>query len=125
MIGSKYLRELFHYPDQNTSINQLLELLKVKDPGFIESLSEPIDLSLCTEEEIKFLTITAALIDYYLQKHGLEVPVWLRSDTLSFDRPFYYPKRISDFDKVKLQCTNPYPFRARNVYFDLAGIERV
>ena len=31
MIGNKYLQELFAYPDKDTSINQLLELLKSKD----------------------------------------------------------------------------------------------
>ncbi len=34
-------------------------------------------------------------------------------------------QRITDFEKVKLQYTNPGPFKARNVYFDLEGIERV
>lgn len=27
MIGNKYLKELFEYPDEDTSLNQLLELL--------------------------------------------------------------------------------------------------
>ncbi len=35
MIGNKYLKDLFEYPDQDTSINQLLELLKFKDMEFI------------------------------------------------------------------------------------------
>ena len=31
MIGNKYIQNLFDYPDEDTSINELLELLKYKD----------------------------------------------------------------------------------------------
>ncbi len=62
------------YPDEDTSLNQLLELLKYKDMKFIESLrNESIDIDLCTYEEIVYLTKASALIDYYLQLHGIEV----------------------------------------------------
>lgn len=125
MIGNKYLQDLFNYPDEDTSLNQLLESLKYKDMEFIDSLNTPIDLDLCTDEEIIFLTKISALIDYYLQIHGIEVPSWLRDNRLIFDRPYYHSRRISDFDKLKLQYTNPAPFKARNVYFDLEGIGRV
>jgi hypothetical protein len=125
MIGNKYLQALFAYPDEDTSLNQLLELLKSKDKEFIDGLYEPIDLKACTSNEKIFLTKVSALIDYYLQLHGIEVPDWLRDESLSFDKPYYHSKRISDFEKVKLLYTNPAPFRARNVYFDLEGIKRV
>ncbi|MDI9476680.1 MAG: hypothetical protein QM295_07580 [Bacillota bacterium] len=126
MIGTKYLRDLFEYSDEDTSINQLLELLKFRDVEFIDSLEhEPVNLGACNNEEIKYLTKVSALIDYYLQLHGLEVPDWLRDKRLIFEKPYFHPKRISDFGKVKLQYTNPAPFRTRNVYFDLHGIERV
>lgn len=125
MIGNKYLRDLFEYPDEDTSINQLLELLKSKDMDFINSLYNPIDIDKCSEKEIKYLTKVSALIDYYLQLHGIEVPDWLRYERLRFNKPYFHPKRISDFEKVKLQYTNPSPFKARNVYFDLHGIERI
>lgn len=125
MIGNKYLQALFNYPDEDTSLNQLLELLKYKDMKFIDSLKESIDLSLCTDKEIKYLTKVSALIDYYLQIHDIEVADWIRDEKLSFDKPYYHSRRISDFEKLKLQYTNPSPFRARNVYFDLDGINRV
>lgn len=125
MIGNKYLRKLFEYSDKDTSINQLLELLKSKDMEFIDSLNTPVDLDKCNDEEITYLTKIAALIDYNLQLHGLDVPSWLRDEKLCFEKPYFHPKRLSDFDKVKLQYTNPGPFRARNVYFDMDGIERV
>ncbi|NLJ79096.1 MAG: hypothetical protein GX329_07015 [Tissierellia bacterium] len=125
MIGNKYLMELFQYSDEDTSINQLLELLKFKDTEFINSLYKPIDIESCNDEEIRYLTKVSALIDYYLQLHDMEVPNWLRDERLSFERPYFHPKRLTDFDKVKIQYTNPAPFRARNVYFDLHGIERV
>ena len=125
MIGNKYLMELFQYSDEDTGINQLLELLKFKDIEFINSLYKPIDIESCNDEEIRYLTKVSALIDYYLQLHDMEVPNWLRDERLSFERPYFHPKRLTDFDKVKLQYTNPAPFRARNVYFDLHGIERV
>ncbi|KAB2953844.1 hypothetical protein F9B85_04310 [Heliorestis acidaminivorans] len=125
MIGNKYLQKLYDYPDVDTSLNQLLELLKTKDSTFIDSLWEPMDINLCDDKELSYLTIASALIDYYLQIQGFEVPAWLREEKLSFSKPYYHSKRISDFDKFKLLYSNPAPFRARNVYFDLAGIDRV
>ena len=126
MIGNKYIQNLFNYSEEDTSLNQLLELLKYKNMKFIKSLSEQVvDIDLCTEEEVEFLTKISALIDYYLQIHEIEVPDWLRDDRLEFSRPYYHSKRLSDFEKFKLQYTNPGPFRRRNVYFDLDGIGRV
>ncbi|MEJ6951708.1 hypothetical protein [Natronospora cellulosivora (SeqCode)] len=125
MIGNKYLKGLFEFQDEDTTINQLLELLKSKDMKFINSLYEPIAIDNCTYEEINYLIKISALIDYYLQLHKIEVPSWLRDERLSFEKPYFYPKRLSDFEKVKLQYVNPSPFKARNVYFDLHGIERI
>jgi hypothetical protein len=125
MIGNKYLQTLFNYPDEDTSLNQLLEMLKYKDMKFIESLINPVDIDLCSEEEIIYLTKISALIDYYLQMHNIKVPNWIRNEKLQFDKPYYHSKRISDFEKLKLQYSNPSPFRIRNVYFDLDGIERI
>ncbi len=126
MIGNETLRELYNYADQDTGFNQLLELLKYKDLKFINSLrSQPVSLEQCTEEEIRYLTKVAALADYYLQIHRMDIPDWLRDERLQFDTPYYHPKRLSDFEKLKLQYTNPAPFKARNVYFDLDGIERI
>lgn len=102
MIGNRYLQSLFEYKDEDTSLNQLLEMLKHKDAEFIESLKEPINLELCTGEEIIYLTKVSSLIDYYLQSHDIEVPKWLRDEKLSFDKPYYHSKRISDFEKIKL-----------------------
>lgn len=125
MIGNKYLQSLFNYPDEDTSLNQLLEVLKFKDIQIIDSVKESVNLNLCSVEELKFLTKVSALIDYYLQIHQIEVPDWMRSEKLRFDKPYYHAKRISDFEKIKLQFTNPSPFKVRNVYFDLEGISRV
>ena len=125
MIGNKYLNDLFEYPDENTSINQLLELLKSKNMKFINSLYEPVDIGNCNDEETRYLTKVSALIDYYLQLYDMEVPDWLRDERLRFEKPYFYSKRISDFEKVKLQYSDPSPFKARNVYFDLDGIGRV
>lgn len=125
MIGNKYLQSLFNYPDEDTSINQLLELLKSKDKDFILSLSKPVDFDQCNDEEINYLTKVSAIIDYYLQKQGLDVPTWLRNDKLKFDKPYFHSSRLSDFMKVNLQYTNPAPFKQKNVYFDLKGLERI
>ena len=125
MIGNKYLQTLFNYPDEDTSLNQLLEMLKYKDMKFIDSLINPVDIDLCIEEEIIYLTKISALIDYYLQMHNIKVPNWIRNEKLQFDKPYYHSKRISDFEKLKLQYSNPSPFRIRNVYFDLDGIDRI
>ncbi len=126
MIGNKYLEDLFSYQDEDTSINQLLELLKYKDPDFMFSLkNQYINLDLCTDEEIKYLTKISGLIDYYLQIHELEIPKWIRDERLQFKRPYYHVKRINDFDKFKLQINSPSPFRRRNTYFDLDSIVRV
>lgn len=125
MIGNEYLRALFDYPDEDTSLNQLLELLKCKEIRFIDSLGKPVDIDSCNDEEIKYLTKVSALIDYYLQIQGIDVPEWIRDERLRFDKPYYHSSRISDFEKLRLLYTNPAPFRARNVYFDLHGIQRV
>ena len=125
MIGNRYLQELCDHPDEDTSLNQLLELLTYKDMKFIHSLKEPVNIDLCTDKEIEYLTKVSALIDYYLQIHGIEVPDWIRDEKLKFDKPYYHSTRISDFEKLRLQYTNPSPFRARNVYYDLHGIQRV
>lgn len=125
MIGNKYLKSLYEYKDKDTSLNQLLELLKSKDNSFTESLYKPVDINECTDKEIEYLTVAAALIDYYLQVYGIEVPNWIRDEKLIFDKPYYHSRRISDFHKVKLLYTNPAPFKIRNVYFDLSGIQRV
>ena len=124
MIGNRYLQAFFAYPDEDTSLNQMLELLQEKNADFIDSLNQPQDLSLCTEEELKYLTKASALIDYCLQLQNVEVPDWLRHERLCFQKPYYHPKRLTDFEKFRLQYTNPGPFRARNVYFDLSGIHR-
>ncbi len=126
MIGNSYLQGLFECPDEDMSLNQLLELLTHKNIKFIDSLwDEPVDLDSCTEEEMVYLTKASALTDYYLQVHGMQVPDWLRDERLCFEKPYYHSKRLSDFEKVRLIYTNPAPFRARNVYFDLEGIKRV
>lgn len=45
--GNKYLKELFNYSDEYTSINQLLKFLKYKGIKFLEDLwNKPIDLDL-------------------------------------------------------------------------------
>lgn len=125
MIGNEYLRALFDYPDEDTSLNQLLELLKCKEIRFIDSLGKAVDIDSCNDEEIEYLTKVSALIDYYLQIQGIDVPEWIRDERLRFDKPYYHSSRISDFEKLRLLYTNPAPFRARNVYFDLHGIQRV
>lgn len=123
MIGNKYIEGLFNYPDEDTSINELLELLKYKDPNLIDSLKkEDINLDLCTNDEIKYLTKVSSLIDYYFQIHEFEIPKWIRDERLQFDMPYYHSKRINDFERLKLQIESPSPFRRRNVYFELDSI---
>ena len=125
MIGNKHLQEFYNYNDEDASLNQILELLKYKNTDFIDSLKKPIDIKLCNSGEINYLVKTSAIIDYYLQLHDIEVPQWIRNHKLKFKKPYYHSKRISDIEKIKLIYTNPAPFRARNVYFDLNGLERV
>lgn len=125
MIGNRYLQAFFNHPDEDMGINQLLDLLTNRDKGFIDSLDEPVHLALCSDKEIEYLTKVSALTDYYLQIHGLPVPDWLRDERLVFDTPYYHSKRISDFGKIRLQYELPAPFKIRNVYFDLSGIQRV
>lgn len=126
MIGNSHLRELFECPQEDAGLNQLLELLAMEDKAFIDGLvREPADLDLCNEEEIRFLTKASALIDYYLQRHGIDVPDWLRDKRLCLDEPYYHSKHLSDFARFRLTFTSPGPFKRRNVFFDLDGIGRV
>lgn len=70
MIGNKQLEELFNHPDEDTSINQLLELLKYKEANFICSLKkEYVNLDLCTHDEIRYLTKISALNRLKKEKH--------------------------------------------------------
>ncbi|KLE14123.1 hypothetical protein [Clostridium sp. C8] len=126
MIGNKYLQALYNYNDRDTSINQLLEILKFKDKDFINSLyEEEVNIDLLNEKEKEFLIISVSLIDHFFQIYNLDIPNWLRDERLSFSLPYYYNRRLSDFEKVKLLFTNPSPFRLRNVYFDLNSIIRI
>jgi len=126
MIGNSYLKELYEYEDTDTSLNQLLEYIKFKDKGFIESIFEyPVNLDNCNSKEIFFLTLTAAIIDYFFQINEIDIPEWIRDERLVFQEPYYYSKRLTDFEKIKLQFSNPAPFRRRNVYFELEGLQRV
>ena len=126
MIGNKYIKKLFNYLDEDTSINELLELLKYIDLNFIDSLKkEDINLDLCTNDEIIYLTKVSSLIDYYFQLHELEIPKWIRDKRLQFNKPYYHSKRINDFERLKLQIESPSPFRRRNIYFELDSITRV
>lgn len=126
MIGNNYLADLYDYKDRDAGINQLLELLKYKDENFIKSLKEnPVNLEKCTKEEIEYLTIVSAVIDYYLQIHKIEVPDWIRDNRLAFKYPYYHSKRLTDFEKFKLLYSSTGPFARRNVYFDLKGLERI
>ena len=43
MIGNRFLYDLYLINDLDTSLNQLMELLKSKDKNFIDSLNTPID----------------------------------------------------------------------------------
>ncbi len=125
MIGNKYLKNLYDYPDVDTSINQLLELLVSKDPAFLESLSVPLEIAALTEAERHYLTIIFAIIDHQLQLSQLAVPNWIRDSAFCFDQPYFHSTRLSDFEKVKIQYTVPGPFRARQVYIDPDGLKRV
>jgi hypothetical protein len=126
MIGNRYLQALYNYNDRDTSISQLLEILKFKDKDFINSLyEEEVNIDLLDEKEKEFLIISVSLIDHFFQIYNLDIPNWLRDERLSFSLPYYYNRRLSDFEKVKLLFTNPSPFRLRNVYFDLNSIIRI
>lgn len=110
MIGNKYLKNLYNYPDLDTSLNQLLELLLSKDPAFLESLSVPLDIAALDKSERHYLTIIFAIIDHQLQLLQIPVPNWIRDRAFCFDEPYFHSRHLSDFDKVKLQYTVPGPF---------------
>lgn len=125
MIGNTFLKALYGYPDEDTSLNQLLELLRSKDQRFLDSLYKPLDVDASTDDERRFLTVVSALIDYHLQLYQMAIPDWLRNEKLCFDKPYYQTQRLSDFEKIKLQYTVPGPFKRRNVYIDMEGIKRI
>ncbi len=125
MIGNKYLSELYKTVDEDTALNQIMEMLKSNDIEFIESLKKPINIDLCDTNELEHLTKIVAIIDYFLQLNGMEVPNWIRDKRLAFQTPYYHSRRISDFEKIRLIYSSPAPFRARNVYFDLDALTRI
>ena len=96
MIGNKYLKNLYDYPDVDTSINQLLELLVSNDPAFLESLTVPLEIAALDEAERHYLTIIFAIIDHQLQLSQIDVPNWIRDRFFCFDQPYFHSKRLSD-----------------------------
>lgn len=125
MIGNNYLSDLYQITDLDTSINQLLEWLHFEDTDFLKSLDVPLDLNVLTGDEQHFLTIMAAIIDYCLQLKNRPVPRWLRDDRLCFEPPYFHSKRLTDFEKVKIQCIVLGPLKARQVYIEPDGLKRV
>lgn len=126
MIGNDYLLELYHYDDLDSSFNQLAEYLNSNNEAFVTSLKiQPVDITSCNNEEIEFLTMASAIIDYYLQIKNIEVPSWIRHSQLKFKNPKWYTKRIDDIDKFKILYQSPAPFKTRNIFLDINGIYRV
>jgi hypothetical protein len=64
---------------------------------------EPEDLDACDSEELFFLAISSAIMDYFFQVNEIDISKWIRDERLAFDTPYYYSKRLTDFEKVKLQ----------------------
>jgi hypothetical protein len=93
--------------------------------SYLNSLYKYVDLDTCDSDELFFLTISSAIIDYFFQLNDVDIPEWIIDERLAFDTPYYYSKRLTDFEKVKLQFSNPTPFRRKNVYFELEGLYRV
>ncbi|MGU8989147.1 hypothetical protein ACSW8S_17700 (plasmid) [Clostridium perfringens] len=126
MIGNKDLMELYSYKDRDTSINQLLELLKTPNMEFVKNLHDfQLDINKLSEDEKVFLTIAATLIDYVLNKHNLTLPEWVNDSELKFTEKFFYSKRISREERLRLLNSAPESFRKRNVFFDLNSITRI
>ena len=126
MIGNKDLMELYSYKDRDTSINQLLELLKTPNMEFVKNLHDfQLDINKLSEDEKVFLTIAATLIDYVLSKHNLTLPKWVNDSELKFTEKFFYSKRISREERLRLLNSAPESFRKRNVFFDLNSITRI
>jgi hypothetical protein len=42
-------------------------------------------------------------MDYFFQVNEIDISKWIRDERLAFDTPYYYSKRLTDFEKVKLQ----------------------
>lgn len=126
MIGNEHLAELYHYDDLDSSFNQLADYLNSKNEEFIISLNiQPVNIDECSADEIDFLTMASAIIDYYLQINNIEVPSWVRDEQLIFKNPKWYTKRTDDIDKFKLFYQSPAPFKTRNIFLDISGLYRV
>ncbi len=126
IIGNKYLKELYDYKNENLALSQLLEYLKFKNEGFMKELyNNPINLDLCNEDELIFLTIASAIIEYKLLLSELDVPLWVSDERLFLEHPYFCPKRYTGYDKFRLRYTSPPSFKVRNVYFDVYSLTRV
>lgn len=126
MIGNSALKVLFEVSDRDIAISQLLEMLKTNHEQLLRSLYEEApNIDEFTSEELIFVIICSSIIDYSLQLNNKPIPSWIRDPRLAFIEPFYYNRRLSDFEKVKLIYSSPAPFRNRNVYLKLEGLIRV
>ena len=124
MIGNKYLKNLYDYPDVDTSINQLLELLASNDPDFLESLTVPLEIAALDEAERHYLTIIFAIIDHQLQLSQLAVPNWIRDRAFCFDQP-YFIQKDSAISKRSRSSTPSPALSKPDKFSDPDGLKRV
>lgn len=122
MTGNRLLDYLLSIGDDNTSICELLELIK-KDENYVLSLCNDGVPNFDNLDEIRILSIAklCAILDYKL---GLKrLPSWVCDKRLYYDKPVYIG-RMDDFTKVKVFIFAPQAFLSRNIYFNIDGLKR-
>lgn len=125
MINNSYLATLY-YRDVNDALLELLEDIYKRPRKLIDKLTEVSDLSLCSKDELEFLTISSSIVEYKLEElHSMKPPIWLLDTRLRFTEPHFFRERLLEGTKETLIENSPLAFKKRNFYVELSGLIRV
>lgn len=123
MTGNKLLDYLLDVGDDNSSICELLELIK-RDEDYVIDLCKDggiPNLDELNENTTLLVAKLCAILDY---KIGLKrLPSWVCDKRLYYDNPIYVG-RMDDFTRAKVFIFAPQAFLSRNIYFNIDGLKR-
>lgn len=121
--NNKLLNHLLSFPDDDTIICELLELIIHHENVVVDALKQSPIVDYTNADLVLTLAKICTILDYKLA-NKYTLPKWVYDKRFYYDYAIYVGKHLSDFDKVKCFLVAPKTFRDRNIYFDLKGLER-
>ena len=123
MTGLDFLMT-YLYDDISFTILQIIDDFN-SDPKKFADLIKQDSRKISQEEYSDNLKVVVALVDHLLQSSGLDIPNWIRSDEFRVNEALYLSRTRNSFDVARLIAHTPAPFKARNIYIEPSGLERV